>query len=158
VVQPNATQSFRIRYIGDQAIDRTRMYVISVNQLPVSTSEAQSLQFVVNFATAAYVTPQGLRPEIAVVSTEPGSDGRTVRVTVRNDGRKYASLALSTMTVRNAAGQSFSLEGDPLREALGLTVVPAGGTRVFTLPVPQNFTATGQVTTALRYDPLAGAN
>lgn len=155
VIQPNATQSFRVRYIGEPNLDKTRMYVVSFNQLPVSTAEAPSLQFVVNFGTAAYVSPVGIRPEISVATTTPAADGKTLAVTVNNSGRKHASLALAKFTMTNAKGESFDLEGESLRAALGLTVVPPGGSRIFTLPVPASFAAMGPITTVVKYDPLA---
>lgn len=155
IVQPGATQAFRVRYVGDPKIDSTKMYTVSVNQVPVSTQEAQSLQFVVNFGTAAYVSPSGVRPEISVASTAPAADGKSVAVAVQNSGKKYASLALSTFTVSNATGGTFSLEGESLREALGLSVVPAGGSRLFNLPVPASFSTAGALTTVIKYDPMA---
>jgi fimbrial chaperone protein len=159
IVQPGATQAFRIRYIGNQQIDKTKMYVISVNQLPLETEEARrGLQFVVNFATAAYVTPNGMRSEVSVVSAEPDSGKKAVKVTVKNDGPKYASLALSTFTIRNGAGQSFTLTGEPLRQALGLTIVPAKGSRMFSLPIPENFSAAGPLTAQVQHDGLSGAS
>jgi P pilus assembly chaperone PapD len=157
IIQPNATQAFRVRYVGEPNLNSTSMYVVSFNQVPLPSSEVRSLQFVVNFGTAAYVTPAGLRPEISVASTQASADGKSLAVTVNNNGGRYASLALSQFTVTNGNGQSFSLEGEPLRAALGLTVVPAGGKRIFNLPVAAGFNATGPLKTAIKYDPTATA-
>ena len=108
VIQPNATQSFRVRYVGEPAFDKTRMYIVSFNQLPVSSAEAPSLQFVVNFGTAAYVSPVGVRPEISVAATTAAADGKTLAVTVNNSGRKHASLALAKSTAERSASLSHT--------------------------------------------------
>lgn len=157
LVQPGTTQSFRVRYVGTGTLDATKMYVVSVNQVPVQDeASTESVQFVVNFATAAYVTPAGLKSDVKATSATLVDAARVVQVEVKNNGLKYASLARSTFTVTDASGASFSLTDEPLRTALGLTVVPAGGSRVFRLPVPEGTVLAGPLTATVKYDPDAG--
>ena len=154
IVAPHTLQSVRVRYVGPTNFESTKMYVVSINQVPVQPEELTrtGVQFVVDFGTTAYVNPSNSKAALSVATVVPGAKGK-VDVTIRNDGNRYASISLSKLTVRSGDGRVFDISGDPLRTAIGLSIVPPNGTRIFHIPAPAGFPRKG-LTGQLDYQPV----
>lgn len=151
IVEPGKTQAIRVQYVGDPTIDQTAMYVIGVNQVPVTDPTAGTgVQFVINFGTAAYVVPAGAKTELKIVSVAAASTPGTMEVVLENSGARYAPLGSTTWTFTNGAGQKMELSGDPLRETLIASVVPSGGRRIFTVPAAEGFALTAPLQLAIK--------
>lgn len=151
IVEPGKTQAIRVQYVGEPVVDNTAMYVVGVNQVPVSDPTAPTgVQFVINFGTAAYVVPQGAKTELNVVSVTASSQAGQLAVMLENTGARYAPLGNTVWTFTNAAGQKMELSGDPLREALVTSIVPSNARRTFNVPVAEGFDPVGPLQLSIK--------
>lgn len=91
IIQPGATQSVRVQYIGEPDIDVSKSYRVNVTQLAVDLSGEQRSGVAVafSFATLAGVVPPGAKPQVSVRTLTPGEAG-TVTAEVVNEGDAYA--------------------------------------------------------------------
>jgi P pilus assembly chaperone PapD len=152
IVQPGATQAVRVQYVGPQTLDKSETYTVTVRQVPVQLPNdgKTGVQFVFNFSTVANIVPPGAKAQISA-STEAlplSPDGKTLRLTVRNTGSRYANLSRSSVEL---SGGSFRtvIKEDDWRKALGSSWILPGGTRVIDLPKPAKSPA--QLTAAFRF-------
>ena len=76
---------------------------------------------------------QGAKPAVEVASVEPGA--KTLKVTLKNAGNKYANLALSNVELSGGTFKSV-VKDEAWRRALGTSWILPGGTRVVELPKP----------------------
>jgi fimbrial chaperone protein len=142
VVQPGATQAVRIQYVGPQKLDKSATYTITVKQVPVNLPNdgKSGVQFVFNFSTVANIVPDGAKPQIETVSFKP--EGKTLKLTLRNAGNKYANLALSSISL-SGAGFNSVVKDEAWRKALGSSWILPGATRIIELPKPDKAPAEG---------------
>lgn len=145
IVPPNGFQNFRVQYIGDPAISQTALYVITVAQLPVNTTGAESsgVQFLFNLGTSVAVSPEGSTADVQVTSVEPALEAGKLRVTVTNRGNRYARLHSGTWTFTAAGGTNETLTGEALRAAVSMPLIEPGATRMIDLPVSEGFLRDG---------------
>jgi fimbrial chaperone protein len=139
IVQPGATQAVRVQYVGPQTLDKSETYTVTVKQVPVQLPNdgKTGVQFVFNFSTVANIVPPGAKAQIAAPS-EPltaSPDGKTLRLTLRNTGTKYANLSRSTVELAGGAYRT-TVKDEQWRKALGTSWILPGGTRVIELPKP----------------------
>lgn len=139
IVQPGATQAVRVQYVGPQTLDKSETYTVTVKQVPVQLPNdgKTGVQFVFNFSTVANIVPPGAKAQIAAPS-EPltvSPDGKTLRLTLRNTGTKYANLSRSTVELAGGAYRT-TIKDEQWRKALGTSWILPGGTRVIELPKP----------------------
>lgn len=156
LVPANSFQTFRVRYIGNPAIDRTALYVVTIAQLPVEGAgdQATGVQFLFNLGTLAAVSPPGAQPRLVIASVGPGAAAGRLRIEVRNDGNKFARLGQGRWTLSAPDGHSESLEGVELQRVLPQPLIEPGTTRVFELPVSAAFRREGATAT---FDPIRSA-
>lgn len=144
ILPPNGFQTFRVQYVGDARIPSTKLYVITIAQLPVKSARQESgVEFLFNLGTLAAVSPENSTPNIIVTSVRPTADTGKIEVTVRNDGTRYARLRNGSWTFTGANGQSEVLEGEKLFEAVAQPLIEPGTTRIVTLPVSASFQREG---------------
>ena len=141
IVQPGATQAVRVQYVGPQQLDKSETYTVTVKQIPVQLPKdgKTGVQFVFNFSTVANIVPAGAKPVIETASVTPS--GKTVKLTLKNSGNRYANLSTSTVEL---SGGSFKtvIKDDAWRKALGSSWILPGGTRVIEIPKPDKAPAT----------------
>lgn len=142
VVQPGATQAVRVQYVGPQQLDKSVTYTITVKQVPVKLPNdgKSGVQFVFNFSTVANIVPDGAKAQVEMVSLM--TEGKKLKLTLRNAGNKYANLALSNVAL-TGAGFNMTIKDDDWRKALGSSWILPGGTRVVELPKPDKAPAEG---------------
>lgn len=157
VVPANGFQNFRVQYVGDPAIAESRLYLITVAQLPVETGAdgATGVQFLFNLGTSVAVSPEGAQARLSVTSVRPAAEADQVEVTIRNEGNGYARLHNGVWTI-SSAGRTERLEGEALRGAVRQPLIEPGATRVLNLPVPQGFNRDG-ATASFEHQPISGA-
>ena len=99
IIAPGQTQTFRVQYVGDPGLAKSKHYYVTVAQLPVKLPEGQSaIQILYNFQVLISVSPAGVKPKIEVQSASitQTPDGKSVPiVTVVNQ-----SPATATALVR----------------------------------------------------------
>ncbi len=135
VIQPGATQAVRVQYVGAQELDKSQTYTVTVKQVPVKLPNdgKSGVQFVFNFSTVANIVPAGAAPQVEAVSVVP--EGRKLKLTLKNNGTKYANLALSNVELSSGAFKAV-VKDEEWRKALGTSWILPGGTRVIELAKP----------------------
>ena len=145
IVPANGFQTFRVRYIGDPGIAQTRLYLVTVAQVPVSAAAGQTtgLQFLFNLGTLAAVSPPNSQANIVVSAVRPATAPGKLQIEVRNDGNRYARLRLGTWTLTGRDGKVEKLAGMALIKAIVQPLIEPGTTRVIELPVSAGFQREG---------------
>lgn len=144
MIAPGQTQGFRIQYVGDPALTRSKHYVVTVAQLPVPMPGNQStVQILYNFNVIVGVVAPGAKSDLHIVSSEivQDKDGkpRTV-LTVRNDGENYGYLANGSLRLVQRDGTQKEvfrrdLTNDQINQEIGLGLVAPGQSRRIPVPI-----------------------
>lgn len=144
IIEPGQTQTFRLQYVGDPALAKSKHYYITVAQLPVKLPEGQSaIQILYNFQVLVSVAPSGVKPQISIQGAEIGknADGKPVPViTVANDAVAHGYLANGRLRIvqKDAAGKQVftkSLSGAEIQQSMGFGLIGSGQVRKVTVPV-----------------------
>jgi fimbrial chaperone protein len=144
MIQPGQTQTFRVQYVGDPALARSKHYYITVAQLPVKLPEGQSaIQILYNFQVLVSISPQGAKPNLKVASANVGKNeaGKPVPVvTLTNDSPAHAYLSDGRLriTQRDAGGKEVfrqTMSGPEIQQTIGFGLVGAGQTRKVSVPI-----------------------
>jgi fimbrial chaperone protein len=138
IIPAGGTQSFRVQYVGDPALAKSRHYYITVAQLPVQLPEGTSaIQIVYNFNVIVSVGAAGQRAQISVVSADIAkndADKPVVAFTVNNAGNNYDYLINGRLRFvqKNAAGTEIfrkTMNGQEIQQAIGFGLVGPEVTR-----------------------------
>lgn len=160
VLEANSQQVFRVQYVGEEALDQSQIYYLSIRQIPVAFEEGQNqVQVVVNYNVLVNVVPNGTSPAPVIraadyVEREQSIEGlaeedipevipveKGLLVDLGNDGTRYffASQANWTISATTLAGAPWelSLSGREISEFTGIGVVGPGKTRQFFIPTEE---------------------
>lgn len=145
IVPANGFQTFRIQYIGEPAIKETRLYLVTVAQVPVSGAgeAATGIKIVYNIGTLAAVSPANATPRIVVIGAKPAANPKMIEVTAENQGNGYTRLRNGAWTLTSGDGKAETLEGEALRAAIDNALIEPGKRRVLPLPVSEGFKREG---------------
>lgn len=144
LIEPGQTQTFRLQYVGDPALAKSKHYYITVAQLPVKLPEGQSaIQILYNFQVLVSVAPAGVKPQITVQSAAIGKNpaGKPIPVlTVSNDSPAHGYLANGRLRIvqKDAAGKQLftkSLSGAEIQQSMGFGLIGGGQLRKVSIPV-----------------------
>ncbi len=143
IIPAGQTQTFRIQWIGDPALDSSKHYYVSVNQLPVKLPEGQSaVQIVYNFQVLVNVSSPNGKAALAIDSvsfgTHDGKPAPVLRVTNSGTAHGYLSQHRITISEKNAAGAeifSRTMSGAEFQQLVGYGLVAAHQTRNLTIPL-----------------------
>ena len=144
IIEPGQTQTFRVQYVGDPELAKSKHYYVTVAQLPVKLPEGQSaIQILYNFQVLVSVTPTGAKPQIAVQGAEIGKNaaGKPVPVlTVGNTSNAHGYLANGRLRVvqKDATGKqtfSKSMSGSEIQQSMGFGLIGGGQVRKVTVPI-----------------------
>lgn len=144
IIEPGQTQTFRIQYVGDPALAKSKHYYVTVAQLPVKLPEGQSaIQILYNFQVLVSIAPAGIKPQISVQSAEIGKNGAGKPVpvlTVSNESTAHGYLANGRLRIvqKDAGGKQVfakSLSGAEIQQSMGFGLIGGGQVRKVTVPV-----------------------
>ena len=144
IIAPGQTQTFRVQYVGDPALAKSKHYYVTVAQLPIKLPEGQSaIQILYNFQVLISVAPLGVKPKIEVQSAEatPGAGGKTyATVTMVNQSPAHGYLSnghLRIVEKDKSGAQVFSksLSGAEIQQTMGFGLIGGGQTRRVAVPV-----------------------
>lgn len=144
IIQPNQTQTFRIQYVGNPSLAKSKHYYVTIAQLPVKLPAGKSaIQILYNFRVLVSVAPLGSKPNLQVKSAEIGTnkDGKPIPViTVYDDSPAYGYLSRGTLeiTQKDAAGHQIfdqTVTGPELQQIIGFGLVSSGETRRISVPI-----------------------
>lgn len=141
ILQPKETQSVRVQYIGDAALDREAPYRLIAEQLPIDIGQAPSqggqVRLLVRYVASLYVMPEGVAPDVVVDSAALAKlpDGTpALELVLTNRGTSRQMLREPVVTLGTAGG-TLDLSGEQLTGLVGENVL-AGTTRRFLVPAP----------------------
>lgn len=138
LIPPRAMQNFRIQWLGDPLIEKSRSFLLYLNQVPVKAPRRQSaVQVVMSMGVLINVAPPQGKPHLEIVETGITTTRKGVRnptITVRNPSKVHALLPQSTISL---AGGNWSrtLAAGTLTGHIGIGLVQPGQRRKFILPV-----------------------
>ena len=136
LLQPGASQKVQVRYIGPADIDAARLYLVTVEQVPVALDAADGaeLSVGVNFVTVFNVEPQGATADVRLVSATSEAGG-AVRLRIENAGTAMDRLERHALVADGARvpldpawlGETSIIEARAARDVLlPAGVLPAG--------------------------------
>ncbi len=155
IIAPGASQVFRVQWVGEPDLAKSRSYRFDVSQVPVKLSKEQSgIQIVMTFGVTVNVAPPQGKSDILVMGAAPvvGKDGkRLAALTVKNPGSKHAYLRQSVIDL-SGGGWSAQMTSAAVGQQVGLGIVQPGKERRFILPieVPAGVSA---IKATVKYDP-----
>jgi len=144
LIQPGQTQSFRIQYVGDPALAKSKHYYVTVAQLPVKLPEGQSaIQILYNFQVLVSVSAPGGHPNLQITKSEIGKNdkGQPVPViTVSNTASTYGYLSQGQLRIveTDRSGKEVFRQTIPapdIQQTMGFGLVAADQARRITVPV-----------------------
>ncbi len=144
LIDPGQTQTFRVQYVGDPDLVKSKHYYVTVAQLPVKLPEGQSaIQILYNFQVLISVSPDGMKPAIAVTGAEIGTNpaGKPVPiVTVENGSVAHGYLSGGDLRIveKDSSGKEVfkrTLSGSEIQQTIGFGLIGGGQTRKVTIPV-----------------------
>lgn len=144
VIQPGQSQAFRVQYVGDQNLDRSRHYYVTVAQVPVNLPEGQNgIQVLYNIQVVASVQPSGGKPSLKITDAKIGknAEGEPAPViTLANQSPTHGYLSRGRLTIvqRDASGRELirqTLTGPDIQQGAGYGLIGGHDTRSFMLPV-----------------------
>jgi fimbrial chaperone protein len=144
IIQPGQTQSFRVQYIGDPALARSKHYYVTVAQLPVQLPQGQSaIQILYNFQVLVSVKPAGAKPELKIAKSEVALDEKgqgVAAITLTNDSPAHGYLSKGRLRIveRDRSGKEVfrrTLAGPEIQQTIGFGLVGAGQTRRLLIPI-----------------------
>jgi fimbrial chaperone protein len=151
LIQPGQTQSFRVQYVGDPSLAKSKHFYVTVAQLPVKLPVGQSaIQILYNFQVLVSVAPQGAVPALKIDSAAVGKDanGKPVPLLTLSDpsnAHAYLSAGRLRVSANDAAGKEVyrrTFTGPEIQQTVGFGLVGAGQTRKLTIPAELPPTAT----------------
>ncbi|WP_236547923.1 fimbrial biogenesis chaperone [Sphingomonas sp. AX6] len=150
LLPPNGRQVMRLQWVGG-ALEESRAYYLSVNQLPVQLEEnteggaGAQVQVLYNMKALVIVAPPGAQPDVSVVSARaepfqppaPPQGGPVpekvpgIAVTLRNTGKRHAMMSGLTWLIdgkdnKGTAGRLI-LTPEDLAKGIGTGYIAAGG-------------------------------
>jgi fimbrial chaperone protein len=144
LIQPGQTQTFRVQFVGNPDLARSKHYYVTVAQLPVQLPQGQSaIQILYNFQVLVSVSPTGARPALAVQRSEIGRDeaGHPIPVvTVTNNSPAHGFLSGGRLRIvqKDASGREVfrqTLSGPEIQQTIGFGLIGAGQTRRVQVPI-----------------------
>lgn len=157
IVEGRSQQVFRVQYVGEDALSQSRVYYLTVKQIPVAFQPGQNqVQVVVNFNVLINVVPDGVEPLATIrsseyVEREVSMEGvaeddipevipveKGIAVDLGNDGTRYFFAGRSnwTITAKTETGEDFSqsFTGLEMSQVIGTGVVAPNKNRLFFIP------------------------
>jgi fimbrial chaperone protein len=144
VIQPGRTQAFRIQWLGNQTMETSANYIVSIAQVPVALDSGQSgIQLVYNFQIMANVAPARGAPMLAITRAQARlndkGEARAI-VSITNNGPAHAYLAglRLKLMLKNSDGRPLwerNYEGTQLNSLVGYGLIRHKNSRAFDIPI-----------------------
>lgn len=143
VIQPGQTQSFRVQYVGEANLERSKHYYVTVAQLPVALPEGQSaIQILYNFQVLVSVAPVGKTPDISaqsaeIVRDEQGKTAAAVSFSNASVAHGYVSRGRLRLTAFNAEGREVwrrTFQAPEIQQTIGFGLIGAEQSRRIQFP------------------------
>lgn len=134
MLQPGATQTFRVQWVAAPDIPQSESYFITFNQLPVEgLTKKAGLAILTAFSVAVNVSPSAVRPSIQLVNTSMDASGKPA-ITVQNPTAAHALMKDALITV-HADGNDYEVPMSGFQQYYGNGLLQPWRKRRFVLPV-----------------------
>lgn len=134
LIQPGRSQAFRVRYVGDPAITRSRAYRVSLRQLPVALAEGDSgIAVALNFNTLVNVVPPASRSDLVLTDVRPAESGGWTAV-LENRGDRYVRLTRTVWRFEAVGHDPIERAGVDVFGDVERNLVPPGARRRLAIP------------------------
>lgn len=161
IVEANSQQVFRVQYVGEEALDRSQVYYLSVKQVPVEFDPGQNqVQVVINYNVLVNVVPDNTEPVAVVrnadfIERPMPTDGlaeedipdplpmeKGILVDLANEGTRYFYAGTSAWNIAGTtlAGEPYELKlarGD-MTGRIGVGVIAPDKSRTFFFPIDED--------------------
>lgn len=132
IIPPQEKRTIRVTWNGGKTLEQEKAFRVIAEQLPLKVDEKtksrSGIQMLMKFMAAFYVTPEGAKPNIEVLSVK--GDGKELKITIENSGNRHRILADPTLTVAKKDLKAKNLNG------LAGENVLAKSKRTFVVPNP----------------------
>lgn len=157
VLEPKASQSFRMQWVGDPRPDHELSFRIVSEQLPIQfrkitrNDRTADITMKYRYEMALYVQPEGVRPQARLTSVDivKDADGtRHLDLHIRSEGKMRAILDKPVVELA-FNGKQIKLEGDAVKDLAGLNIL-SGSERIVRIAAPAGLdggTVTGTLST-----------
>lgn len=137
LLKPSETQTVRLQWIAGEKLTQSTSYYVYATQVPVPLKPGESGVVVsYRFGISVQVVPNRVEPKLVVVSIDPETNDKGVagfKLTLRNEGTRYARLAENSLDLTSAAGVQH-WDPEKLKKATGVGFMLPGETRSFFIP------------------------
>jgi fimbrial chaperone protein len=145
VLKAGESRNIRLNYKGAEDIKDEKSYRLLVEQVPVELKPQKTagkkvqVNFLLNFVASVYVQPKEVLPIPKVEAVRPLAGGKSVELTVVNEGNVHFLLKrITAIVLVDAAGVSKKINGNDIK-ALASENILAKGKRKVVLDVPAGF-------------------
>lgn len=144
LIPPGGQQNFRLQWLGEADLDKSRSFHLAVKQVPVKMPEGQSgIQLVYNIRALVNVAPPNAESDLQVSDvTIDNIDDKQARISLLldNPSRTHAMLSNHELSISliDEAGKSFwsyQLSSNEIFQTIGAGLVQPGNQRRFQLPI-----------------------
>lgn len=144
LIPAGQTQTFRVQWVGDPGLTKSKHYYVTVAQLPVQLPQGQSaIQILYNFQVLVSVAPPGAQSHVQIVRAEIGKDAANKPipiVIVRNDATAHGYLSQGRLRIvqKDAAGKEVFnrlIPGPEVQQIIGFGLIAPGQTRRVAVPI-----------------------
>lgn len=117
VLQPGATQVFRVQWLGDPALPTSQSYYLSASELPVELpKDTSTIQLLFKINLALHVSPPDARPAPKVVAAllEQAEEGKgtILKAQIDNEGNRYTYTNKMKIKIEGAGKETVLLPED----------------------------------------------
>jgi len=141
VLLPKQSQTVRVQWVGDPALQNEKAYRLLASQVPVDLAaevDGAKVNVNYNYEVSLYVTPAGTRPDVKVLSlgAAEGTQGKQLVVTLQNNGSRRGILEKPVLELTAKDGKIIKLDGEKTALLEGQNIFP-GRKRIVSLPWPE---------------------
>lgn len=150
ILSPNGTQSIRLQWIGGaQPLDKTRSFIVAVEQLPVLVDDnEEGVELILTFNAIVHVANGNFRPALEVdllekanpVNDISGSLDKTLssrtRARISNTGQGVAFGERLSLSITQRDNRAFTIDSDALHAERGEIFLPPGSSQVVVFELP----------------------
>jgi P pilus assembly chaperone PapD len=156
-VQPGATQSFRIQWVGPPQLAQSESYYVYIKTISDTQFTTSGFALAYQFGVAVHVSPRNAKPAAVLISALAGrtaEGGEAIVLKVRNDGNRFARLSEHDFSLSYlSGGKRFEISRADLSAAFGSGFVLPGVEREFRVPIAQPVDANTAISAKLSLEP-----
>lgn len=149
VLEPHASRSVRVQWVGDPNLKEEKAYRIIAEQLPVNLDKKQpkasAVKFLVSYRGALFVTPPGLAQNVTLDfsgATQDATGRKVLEIVLHNRGTQHAMLRNLKLDIRDDKGNTVTLAGENQLKGVTGEGILARHRRQFMIPWPKGLTGT----------------